>query len=134
LTPVPAEVPRLDGVTVRRSGRTILGPIDWTVRAGERWVFGPYGSGKATLLQVASTYLWPSTGGVHVLGQPIGAVDARQLRESIGYAGSGMERAITMEHVNGRLAARGADAVTPAPPASEGRVTIASSRPRRVPG
>ncbi|MEW5989914.1 MAG: ATP-binding cassette domain-containing protein [Chloroflexota bacterium] len=92
----PAEVLRLDGVTVRRSGRTILGPIDWTVRAGERWaVFGPNGSGKTTLLQVASTYLWPSTGSVRVLGESIGAVDARQLRESIGYAGSGLERAIS---------------------------------------
>jgi len=95
LTPAPAEVLRLDGVTVRRSGRTILGPLDWTVRAGERWiVFGPNGSGKTTLLQVVSTYLWPSTGGVRVLGEAIGAVDARGLRESIGYAGSGLERAI----------------------------------------
>jgi iron complex transport system ATP-binding protein len=86
---------RLDGITVRRAGRTILGPLDWTIRSGERWVvFGPNGSGKTTLLQVASTYLWPSTGTVRVLDQPIGAIDARQLRESIGYAGSGLERAI----------------------------------------
>jgi iron complex transport system ATP-binding protein len=92
---VAAEVLALDGVAVRRSGRTILGPLDWTVRAGERWVvFGPNGSGKTTLLQVASTYLWPSSGAVTVLGQPIGAVDARTLREAIGYAGSGLERAI----------------------------------------
>jgi iron complex transport system ATP-binding protein len=108
LTPDRAEVLRLDGVTVRRSDRTILGPIDWTVQAGERWVvLGPNGSGKTTLLQGASTYPWPSTGAVHVLGEPIGAVDARQLRASIGYAGSGMERAITVDHVNGRIAARG---------------------------
>jgi len=89
------EVLSLANVTVRRAGRTILGPIDWTVGAGERWVvFGPNGSGKTTLLQVASTYLWPSTGTVSVLGQAIGSVDARALRESIGYAGSGLERAI----------------------------------------
>lgn len=92
----PAEVLRLDGVAVRRSGRTILGPLDWTVRAGERWVvFGPNGSGKTTLLQVASTYLWPSVGSVSVLGERIGAVDARDLRERIGYAGSGLERSIS---------------------------------------
>jgi iron complex transport system ATP-binding protein len=91
----PAEVLRLEGVAVRRSGRTILGPLDWTVRAGERWVvFGPNGSGKTTLLQVASTYLWPSAGSVSVLGERIGSVDARTLRETIGYAGSALERAI----------------------------------------
>jgi len=94
----PAEVLRLDGVAVRRSDRTLLGPIDWTVRAGERWVvFGPNGSGKTTLLQVASTYLWPSAGSVAVLGRRIGAVDARELRETIGYAGSALEGAISDE-------------------------------------
>ena len=53
----------LAGVTVRRGGRTILGPLDWTVRPGERWaVLGPNGSGKTTLLQVVSLYLWPTSG------------------------------------------------------------------------
>ena len=59
----------LAGVTVRRGGRTILGPLDWTVRAGERWaILGPNGSGKTTLLQVVSLYLWPTSGTVDVLG------------------------------------------------------------------
>ncbi|HEX5590954.1 MAG TPA: ATP-binding cassette domain-containing protein [Candidatus Limnocylindrales bacterium] len=85
----------LEGVAVRRAGRTILGPLDWTVGAGERWaVVGPNGSGKTTLLQVASTYLWPSSGTVAVLGERIGRIDARVLREVIGYAGSGLERSI----------------------------------------
>ena len=44
---VTAAVIDLRGVTVRRSGRTILGPIDWTVRDGERWVvIGPNGCGQ----------------------------------------------------------------------------------------
>jgi iron complex transport system ATP-binding protein len=90
-----APVLALRGVAVRRSGRTILGPIDWTVRPGERWVIlGPNGAGKTTLVQVASTYLWPSDGDVAVLGAQIGRVDARELRRRIGYAGSGLERAI----------------------------------------
>jgi iron complex transport system ATP-binding protein len=88
----PAAILRLSGVSVRRSGRTILGPIDWTVGPGERWVvIGPNGSGKTTLAQVASTYLWPTTGGVEVLGETIGRVDARELRRRIGYAGAGLE-------------------------------------------
>jgi iron complex transport system ATP-binding protein len=94
--PVPDDTPppilRLRDVSVRRSGRTILGPIDWTVATGERWVvIGPNGSGKTTLAQVASTYLWPTTGAVEVLGETIGRVDARELRRRIGYAGAGLE-------------------------------------------
>jgi iron complex transport system ATP-binding protein len=86
---------RLSGVSVRRSGRTILGPLDWSVGPGERWVvIGSNGSGKTTLAQVASTYLWPTTGTVEVLGETIGRVDARELRRRIGYAGAGLEAAI----------------------------------------
>jgi iron complex transport system ATP-binding protein len=90
-----ATILRLDRVSVRRSGRTILGPIDWTVGSGERWVVvGPNGSGKTTLAQVASTYLWPTTGSVGILGETIGRVDARALRRRIGYAGAGLEAVI----------------------------------------
>jgi iron complex transport system ATP-binding protein len=83
----PTPILELLAVSVRRAGATILGPLDWTVGAGERWVLvGPNGSGKTTLLQVASTVLWPSSGDVTVLGGRVGAVDARELRRRIGYA------------------------------------------------
>ena len=89
-----APVVRLSGVSVRRAGRTILGPLDWSVAAGERWVvIGPNGSGKTTLVQVASTNLWPTTGAVEVLGATIGRVDARELRRRIGYASAIQEPA-----------------------------------------
>lgn len=93
--PLAPPVLRLSGVSVLRADRPILGPLDWAVGSGERWVvFGPNGSGKTTLLQVLSTYLWPSTGSVDVLGERLGSVDARELRRRIGYAGSGLEAAI----------------------------------------
>ncbi|MFL5751732.1 MAG: ABC transporter ATP-binding protein [Chloroflexota bacterium] len=86
---------RLSDVSVRRAGRVILGPIDWVVGDGERWVvLGPNGSGKTTLVQIASTYLWPTTGTVEVLGETIGRVDARELRRRVGYAGAGLEPSI----------------------------------------
>lgn len=86
---------RLSGVSVRRSGRTLLGPVDWAIAPGDRWVvLGPNGSGKTTLVHVASTYLWPTSGTVEVLGETIGRVDARELRRRVGYAGAGLEAAI----------------------------------------
>jgi iron complex transport system ATP-binding protein len=85
----------LTGVTVRRAGRTILGPIDWRVGPGERWVvLGRNGSGKTTLLSVASMNLWPTTGTVEVLGERYGRTDARELRRRVGVAGSAVEAAM----------------------------------------
>jgi iron complex transport system ATP-binding protein len=85
----------LRGVVVRRSGRTILGPIDWDVADGERWVvLGANGSGKTTLLSVASMSLWPTAGTVEVLGGRYGRVDARDWRRRIGVASSAVEGAM----------------------------------------
>ncbi len=85
----------LRDVTVRRAGRTILGPIDWRVGNGERWiVLGPNGSGKTTLLSIASMNLWPTTGTVDVLGERYGRTDARELRRRVGFAGSAIEAAM----------------------------------------
>ena len=80
------------GLVVRRAGRTILGPIDWQVGAGERWVvLGPNGSGKTTLLSVVALTLWPTAGTVEVLGSRYGKVDVRELRKRVGSAGSAVE-------------------------------------------
>ena len=95
--PGPASAPVLDlrGVSVRRSGATILGPLDWVVGPGDRWVLlGPNGSGKTTLLQVADTTLWPTTGSVAVLGRRLGTVDARELRRRIGFASPALAAAL----------------------------------------
>jgi iron complex transport system ATP-binding protein len=81
----------LSGVGVRRGGRWILAGLDLTIGPAERWVVvGPNGAGKTTLLAVASTYLWPTTGTVEVLGERIGRVDARELRRGIGYVSASL--------------------------------------------
>lgn len=80
------------GLSVRRGGRTILGPVDWQVADGERWVvLGPNGSGKTTLLSVVGLTLWPTSGTVTVLGERYGRTDVRDLRRRIGSAGSAVE-------------------------------------------
>jgi iron complex transport system ATP-binding protein len=82
----------LEDVSVRPSGRTILGPLDWRVEPGERWVvLGANGSGKSTLISVVGMSLWPTTGRVEVLGERYGRVDVREHRRRIGLAGSSTE-------------------------------------------
>jgi iron complex transport system ATP-binding protein len=79
-------------LAVRRSGRTILGPLALAIRGDERWaVIGPNGSGKTTLLAVLGLTLWPTSGTVDVLGERFGRVDSRDLRRRIGLASSSVE-------------------------------------------
>lgn len=82
-----APVLDLDAVSFVRDERRILDAVDWTVRAGERWaVLGRNGCGKSTLLRIASLWLHPSSGTVHVLGEELGRCDVRTLRTRIGVA------------------------------------------------
>jgi iron complex transport system ATP-binding protein len=91
----PPAIVDLHGVSVRRGGRTILGPLDWRIEPGERWVvIGANGSGKTTLLSVAGLTLWPTGGTVDVLGARYGKVDSREIRRRIGAAGSAVEHAL----------------------------------------
>lgn len=73
-----------------RDGRALIQDVSWKVHRHERWVvLGPNGAGKTTMLQVASTYLGPTSGTVRLLGQTRGKVDVRVLRERVGYVGAG---------------------------------------------
>jgi iron complex transport system ATP-binding protein len=61
------------------------------VAPSERWaVLGRNGSGKSSLVRIASLYLHPSTGTVDVLGERLGRTDVRRLRTRIGLASAGM--------------------------------------------
>jgi iron complex transport system ATP-binding protein len=73
----------------------LLRGVDWTVEPGEHWVLlGPNGAGKTTLLNLAAAFSHPSAGTVEVLGERLGAVDMRTLRESIGTVEPGLARRI----------------------------------------
>ena len=74
----------LCGVTVKRSGRSILRGITWRVPVGGcAAILGPNGSGKSTLARVIMGQMWPTAGRVHVLGEEFGQTDLNKLRESI---------------------------------------------------
>ena len=79
----------LQNVSVIRDGKTILGPLNWTVNENERWVIlGPNGAGKSTLFALCSSQIHPTTGSVEILGSKLGSVDVFELRTRIGFMGS----------------------------------------------
>lgn len=66
----------LSDVSVRRGEKLILGPLNFQITQGERWVIlGPNGAGKSTLLQILATKIFPTHGTVSVLGKQMGHVD-----------------------------------------------------------
>ena len=81
----------LSDISVRRGDRIILGPLNWQVLEGERWVIlGPNGAGKTTLLQICSSLIHPTTGEINILGEKLGKVDVFELRTRIGLTSSAL--------------------------------------------
>ncbi|MDA3029943.1 MAG: ABC transporter ATP-binding protein [Actinomycetota bacterium] len=81
----------LSNISVRRGDRVILGPLDWQVLEGQRWVvLGPNGAGKTTLLQICSSLIHPTTGVINILGEQLGKVDVFELRTRIGLTSSAL--------------------------------------------
>ncbi|GAB7387630.1 ABC transporter ATP-binding protein [Bacillaceae bacterium] len=79
-------------VFLRRDQRTILENITWSIFPGEHWaLIGLNGSGKTSLLNMISGYLWPSKGTIQVLGRKFGECDLREVRKAIGTVSSAIQ-------------------------------------------
>jgi iron complex transport system ATP-binding protein len=75
----------LEDVQVRVGGVTLLAGVSLDIDQGRHLaLLGPNGSGKTTILRVLATRLYPSSGGVEVLGVRFGRGDLRAARTRIG--------------------------------------------------
>lgn len=74
----------IEDIRLVRQGDALLSGIDWEVGPDERWVvMGANGSGKTSLIRIASLYEHPSSGRVVVAGGELGIADVRELRRRI---------------------------------------------------
>ncbi|MEJ4112222.1 ABC transporter ATP-binding protein [Corynebacterium kroppenstedtii] len=91
----PEAVISLDDVSIVRDGSTLLQPMNWVVRSGERWVIiGPNGAGKTTLMKVAGAETYPTTGRSVIMGEVLGKTDVRDVRTMIGMSSSALAHRI----------------------------------------
>ena len=85
----------LDDVSVVRNGSTLLQPMNWVVKPGQRWVIiGPNGAGKTTLMKVAGAETYPTTGRSVIMGEVLGKTDVRDVRTMIGMSSSALAQRI----------------------------------------
>lgn len=104
-------VVKLDSISFVRNGRAILSDVSWCIKDGQHCaLLGANGSGKTTLLKIVTGYEWGSGGHVTVLGKRFGRCNLLELRKTIGWVSSGLERRLPPEDAAWRIAASGLDA------------------------
>lgn len=90
------EILRFTDVSIKYGGKTILKPLDWIVREGERWALsGPNGSGKSTLLSlVCADNPQAYACNIELFGHRRGTGESIwQIKKHIGYVSPEMHRA-----------------------------------------
>lgn len=81
----------LRDIHVRRDDTVVIGGISCKVEDDQHWVIlGANGSGKTTLMRIMALYDHPTSGTVDVLGERLGQVDIRVLRQRVGYAAAAL--------------------------------------------
>ena len=80
------ELLRLDGISVRLSGREILADVGFSIRPGEfTGLIGPNSAGKTTILRVILGLQPPASGTVTIAGQPHGKKGRGRGGSLVGY-------------------------------------------------
>ncbi len=75
----------IQGLTLRRGGRTLCRDLDLSVETGSRWgILGPNGAGKTTLLHTLAGLIPAAAGRVLCRGRPLHAWPRRALARELG--------------------------------------------------
>ncbi|MEK4237630.1 ABC transporter ATP-binding protein [Paenibacillus sp. FSL H7-0714] len=99
----------LQHLSLRREESLILDDVSLEVKEGENWVIlGRNGSGKTTILEMMTGYLFPSKGTVEVLGYKYGQCDIREVRKEIGYIGPSLMEKMSLNDPVWEVVATGA--------------------------
>ncbi|MEK5237763.1 ATP-binding cassette domain-containing protein [Paenibacillus sp. FSL L8-0470] len=99
----------LQHLTLRREQSQILYDVSLEMKQGENWVIlGRNGSGKTTILEMMTGYLFPSSGSVEVLGYKYGQCDLREVRKEIGYIGPSLMEKLSLTDPVWEVVATGA--------------------------
>lgn len=99
----------LQHLTLRREQSLILDDVSLEMKPGENWVIlGRNGSGKTTILEMMTGYLFPSSGSVEVLGYKYGYCDLREVRKEIGYIGPSLMEKLSLSDPVWEVVATGA--------------------------
>ncbi|QSF42623.1 ABC transporter ATP-binding protein [Paenibacillus tianjinensis] len=99
----------LQHLTLRREQSLILDDVSLEMKQGENWVIlGRNGSGKTTILEMITGYLFPSSGSVEVLGYKYGQCDLREVRKEIGYIGPSLMEKLSLSDPVWEVVATGA--------------------------
>ncbi|MDO4613545.1 MAG: ABC transporter ATP-binding protein [Actinomycetaceae bacterium] len=89
----------VDDVSVVRDGKNLLSHVTWIANPGEHWVIlGPNGAGKTTLVSLLAGRLFPTSGGVAVMGSDLGNVEAQDIHSRVGFCSSALGK-----QIDGRL-------------------------------
>ena len=86
-TPPAETMVHMENIHVRYGDKVVLNGINWTVRAGEKWLLqGHNGSGKSTLLSlITGDHPQAYANNIHLFGQPRGSGESIwEIKERIG--------------------------------------------------
>ncbi len=80
------------GLSVRFDGIEVFSGVDFSITSGEVvGLIGPNGAGKTTLLRTLAGLLPGNADKTHFLGQPLSAIDRKQLARDLAYLPQGNE-------------------------------------------
>lgn len=89
---MPEELFQLQKVTVQTGGQTRLENVSFSLEQGvHTGLLGLNGSGKTTILQLLTGYIWPTEGTVHSWMGKHGQVPMQQLRREIGWVSDALD-------------------------------------------